>query len=226
MKKIIVVLLVLAVLFIGCNQIPFLKPEPTKTNEKPPNEIYGPETLTEVLAKADNIKNIEYGLTLKSNDELIRTKKTFVKNEKYFIEENSKGKESTKIFDGLNIYIYDKSLGKYVKTSNETESPHHLNKYSEELKRISSTEIGKETIQGFETRVIEFNHQEYQGAEQLKTKAWVSEKYGIIIRIEIEATVIELNNIKFDEINDSVFEVPENKVITMEEYIELLNNPD
>jgi len=224
MKKIVVlVVLVLLISLAGCTHT-FLEPEQKQIIKKTPNEIYGEETLIEVLVKADSIKNIEYGLTLKSNDELIRTKKTFVKDEKYLIEENSKGKESTKIFDGLNAYIYDKSLDKYVKASKETESPHHLNKYSEELKRISSTEIGKETIQGFETRIIEFSHQQYQGAEQLKTKAWVSEKYGIIIRIEIETTAIELNNIKFNEINNSVFEVPENKVITMEEYTELLNN--
>ncbi len=67
--------------------------------------------------------------------------------------------------------------------------------------------VGEETIDGKDCLVIEYS------TEEQTVKAWIWKEYGLPIKTESvvgsELILSEVKNIEFDEIDDSVFEIPE-----------------
>jgi len=214
MKKILILIIVvvLIVSFTGCTETP----EP-KTNEDGNGKASSEETIQDILAKAEKNTNFEYELYTESNlSTNIEGTKIFVKGGKWRFEDDISN--GTIIFDGENTYLYYYNDDVYIQSGSMEGVFFDLTDLSNQALNDSSLkEIGKEKIDGINTRKIEFNYKAFSGKE--KVKAWVSESKGIIIKIEEETgTIIEMKNIVFNSVSDSLFEVPEDKIQSIEEY--------
>ena len=70
-------------------------------------------------------------------------------------------------------------------------------------------EIGKEVVNGMNTRIIEYNYNEQT------IKAWISEEYGIAVKKQTQTQIgkdlvqqtTELTNIKIGQVSNSLFEI-------------------
>jgi len=84
--------------------------------------------------------------------------------------------------------------------------------YSDDLDLSSMKIVGTETYDGHKCKVIAMTDE--QGQEG--AKMWVSEKYGIPLRIEdeIAGVTIEYKNLKVGSVPDDVFELPPGVKIT------------
>jgi len=237
MKKILIsiVLIVLLVSVIGCtqptpNQLPPPK-ENQKSNEKDnENGNVMPEpTIKEILTKGTETENIEYEAKITHEIALGKqewTSKIYQKetNYKTVIEDTG----LIGIFNGTKNYTYFPEIDKYVVFEIKESSAFDAKYISEQaLLDSAMKEIKKQRINGFDARIIEFTYfDKFFSGEKQKITAWISEEYGIPVKIETQSQFgpvgIEIRNIKLNSVKDTEFEVPEEKVITQEELEELM----
>ncbi len=182
------------------------------------NELPKEETIQEILQKGKNIESVEYDLVMYMNgNEVPTSTKVYDKGTKYRTEiDFPTGKQIT-IFDGQNSYKYNSDSDTYQKLSTAGEGAILFDDaLGQALNDSSINEIGKETINGTETRVLEFNFSN-TNVKEGKTKLWVSEETGIPIKIEFETSsgtfTMEFKNHKLNNVSDALFEVPEEKII-------------
>jgi outer membrane lipoprotein-sorting protein len=212
-KKILVlaILVFLAVAFAGCPQ----------QNKNANADNSGSQlTLQEILAKGKNIDNIEYDLVM--TQPMSITAKFYQKGVKVKVETSFMGQTAIMVFNGEKAYAYDLTTDTYVETTAEGAAGMDFKDFSEQaLKDVEIKELGKETVNGMNTRVIEFMYQGSGVEEKTKTKAWISEEYGIPVKMQVETSMgnaeMELKNIKIGTVSDSVFEVPADKIKSIEE---------
>ena len=185
------------------------------------DDIVSEESIEEILAKAENIDSMEYTLTIitdPTNAFAEEPAHFYVKGKKYR-SESSLQTEKAYVFDGEYEYLY--SEGGYFKSSKEksfyANSMFDLKYVLEQsLDDVSMKEIGKETINGMKSRIIEFDLKSTDN-RIAKTKAWISEEYGIPTKIATEMDfggttkvfAFEVTDIKLNSVDDSFFEVPE-----------------
>ncbi len=216
MKKILLILIILLlVYFVGCTQ------------EKDPST----QTLEKILAKAENYTNLEYDMeTNNTITGVILKSKVYQKGEKYRVESEAIGLaielKTTAIFDGKNFYAYIYEDDIYIKSETSLEEVLELMGVESEpesnlLDNPTLKEIGREKLNGLNTRVITYTTtatKPFGPSEEVQVKSWISEKYGIMVKSEIEMETgkmfVELKNIKIGSVKDSVFEVPKDKVKT------------
>jgi len=176
------------------------------------------ETIYEILAKAENIESLEYIHPLTNG-------KVFFKGEKFRIEDYLPG--ISVIFNGTKQFKFDYETGTCTDLE-ETTIPEQSSplKYFEDLIDFvvdleqmqtdsSLEETGTEEVQGFNTRVIKFTKEGLLGTEKIEEEItlWVSEEYGIPIKIKSEilnasnqTIEIEFKEIEFNSVDGSVFE--------------------
>lgn len=213
-KAILLFVFVLLLFSFGCTE--------EKNGKAKDGDKKAGQTIQEILEKGKSIDNIEYTMALIKPFPV--TAKIYQKGIKYRGEASVLGQTSISIFDGTNAYIYDPTKDVYYKSPDADGSTgtFDFEDFSEQaLADTEMKELGKETINGMETRVIEF---QYMGAgtdEALKTKAWVSEEYGIPVKFQFESDMgdveMEYKDIKIGVVEDSMFEVPEDKIVEMDD---------
>jgi len=223
MKKIVslFIVLVLIISFTGCTQTTQEK----KSENKEQGKEVSAETIQNILNKVKNIESVEYELAMALNDSPIpATLKAYQKGLKYRLETEFMGQESIAVYDGKFMYTYVPEEDIYYKAETETTSAMDFQEIAKQaLNDISMKELGREEINGLNAIIIEFNYKE--GAEEaIKTKAWISEEYGIALKLESETEAgkvsIELKNVKINSVDDSVFIIPEEKVKLLDDYLE------
>lgn len=217
MKNVLIfmVLVVLIVSLTGCAE-----DTGTKAKENGNTETTSEETIQDILAKAEKNTNFEYELYTKSSlGANIEGAKVFVKDGKWRLEDEVSN--GATIFDGENSYLYYYDDDVYVQIGSMEGVFFDLTDLSDQALNDSSLkEIGKEKIDGVNTRIIEFTYKVLSGEE--KVKAWVSESTGIIIKIEEETgTILEMKNLVLNSVSDSLFEVPEDKIQSIEDYFKI-----
>ncbi|PIN99289.1 MAG: hypothetical protein COT90_00225 [Candidatus Diapherotrites archaeon CG10_big_fil_rev_8_21_14_0_10_31_34] len=173
------------------------------------------ESIQEILGKSKELTNIEFDLVEQTNGDTT-TSKYYLKNGKYRTETGTQENKVVQIFDGDNLFYYgsyskegETSLGVIVDAiPSVTEDPAGIQKTTEQaLNDPELKEIGKEVINGLNTRIIEYTFNEQ------KVKAWISEEYGITVKTEKEIQINgnsvlqtkELKNIKIGLVADSLF---------------------
>ncbi|MFH1895531.1 MAG: hypothetical protein ABIJ74_03075 [archaeon] len=208
MKKTLALILVIFLLAVlaGCIQQPETKGKVSA------------QTIQEILAKAKNINNIEYTVMFSlDGTELPATIQVWQKGNKYKMSSEYMGLKSEIIFDGTNSFNYSQEEDIYYKTETTTDtSAIDFKAIAEQaLKDVSMKELGKEEINGLQATIIEFSYSE-EGSTPLQTKAWISDEYGIPIKLESTTDAgkisMELKNIKVNSVNDSVFVIPQEKI--------------
>jgi outer membrane lipoprotein-sorting protein len=222
MKKILVLLaaLFLVVSFSGCTQETKIEPKKQEIKE---------ETIQEILEKGKNVNNIKYDVMLIKPFPI--TFKVQQKGKKYRTEATLMGQTSVTIFDGEKLYNYDPQEDIYYENPASTTNNGGMDfkDFSEQaLKDPEMKETGKETINGMKTRIIEFNYKDRSSNETIKTKAWISEEYGIPVKLQMKSqpgeAEVELKNIQMNSVQDSVFVVPKEKIKSMEDLMKKYNN--
>jgi hypothetical protein len=188
-------------------------------------------SLEEILAKAENYTNLEYDMeTNNTLGGVIITSKVYRKGEKYKVESEAMGLKTLMIVDGKDLYSYIYEQDIYYKSELSLEEISELMGIESEpdknlIDNPTLKEIGREELNGLNTRVITYTTtatRPFGSPEEVQVKSWISEKYGITVKSEIETETgkvfIELKNIKFGTVQDSVFEVPKDKIKTFDDF--------
>ncbi len=169
------------------------------------------ESLTKVLGKAKDIIAYKYDTVMTAPGESAITAKLWLKEDKMRWEGVYEGKNVVYLIDQSKqaTYLYIPAQKMAMKMNfgeaQETvgESP---TEQSGSIEQYNPTTLGTEVIDGKTCLVIEYAN------EAGKTKIWVWTKYGIPIRTETVTAkgtaVIEIKNIEFGDISDSMFELP------------------
>ncbi|PIN98292.1 MAG: hypothetical protein COT90_05040 [Candidatus Diapherotrites archaeon CG10_big_fil_rev_8_21_14_0_10_31_34] len=216
-KAILSIVFVLLLLSFGCTGI-------TDGKKDTDNKKAG-ETIQEILAKGKSIDNIEYEMTI--TKPFAVTAKMYQKGIKYRGEASILGQTSIIIFDGTNAYTYDSTADVYYKspdTGTDSGGFDFKDFSAQALADTQMNELGEETINGINTKVIEFSYTGNGADASLKTKVWISIQYGIPVKFQFESKLgeveMEFKNIKIGSVQDSMFEVPEDKVKDMDSLIQ------
>ncbi|MFH1663900.1 MAG: hypothetical protein ABH986_03780 [archaeon] len=229
MKKIVIFtfLVVLVIAFTGCTETTTKPKAKDSGNGETPSE----ETIQQILAKAKEPKNMECELVMTRNGTPIESNmKVYLKGEKYVSEIKTGDVLVKQIYDGKKVYTYSPVYSEFYC---ESDFPSYASpsdsmgfEYMAEkaLEDPNLKEFGKETIDGIKTRVIEFSYEDFA---KHQVKAWISEEHGIVIKSEDKKELLsgqgsytevqELKNIKFNSVQDSMFEVPADKIKPLEE---------
>lgn len=197
---IIIVLLVGTIFLTGCVGKKENGGETTKT-----------ESLTDVLAKAKNITSFKYDMIVTAPGQTAVTQKMWLKEKKMRMEMTSQGQNLVYLVDmnELLAYLYTPAENMAMKMNfskaQQTvgESP---TEQSGSVMQYNPVTLGTEVLDGKTCLVIEYT----SGTD--KTKMWVWTKYGLPIKTETTTaqgkSIVELKNIEFGDISDSMFELP------------------
>lgn len=176
------------------------------------------DDVSAIFAKAATISSMSFDFIVTS-DEGKMTGKACVKGTRMKTEMTVEGEKMIYIYDSKSgdviTYFPEQNMAMKTNFSKEMggliQSPadYSDNAASEDIKTV-----GKETIDGLSCIVLNIvdkeNKEEY--------KMWVSEKYGIPVRVESTdengKSVIEYKNIKVGSVQDSEFELPKGVEIT------------
>ena len=169
------------------------------------------ESLTEVLAKAKDVVSYKYDAVITTPNQPAITAKFWLKENKMRWEGTYEAQNVVYLIDQdeLTSYLYTPAQNIAIKMNfnkaQETvgESP---TEQSESVTKYNPVTVGTEVLDGKTCLVIEYS----AGTEQVKMWLWT--KYGLPIRTETTTvqgtTVVELKNIEFGDIPDSLFELP------------------
>lgn len=186
-----------------------------------------------ILAKSDNIDSVRYEVvqTLTSptdssgQEDLVIPIRVWEKPP-YAREESTMFEEPIlmEIRHPDAVYRYDMLRDVYIRESISDIPQDDL--LTEILKQIKeSTElkvIGTEIIDGEETTIIEYSYE--KEIVSYTAKAWIWNKKGIPLKIEKSSRtgklfgmqITEIKNLVFENIPDSMFEIPQNKIQKLE----------
>lgn len=169
------------------------------------------ESLTDVLAKAKGATSYKYDTVITAPGEAAVTMKMWREGKKMRMEGTFDGQSMVYLVDMDKelAYTYFPSENMAMKISlhkaEETtgESP---TEQSESVEQYNPVTLGTEVLDGKTCLVIKYSTQTEE------VKMWVWTKYGLPIRIETTTakgtSVVELKNIGFGDIPDSMFELP------------------
>lgn len=208
MKKIVIIVIIIVlvgigawVLFGGKKAVP--SGEEAETPE-------GEASLTEILAKAKGI-TFKYDMVTTAPGQTAVTTKMWWEGKKMRMEGTFEGKSMVYLVDVDKqlAYTYFPSENTAIKIglakAQETagESPAEQ---SESVVKYNPVTVGTEILDGKNCLVIEYT------TETEKVKMWLWKEYGLPIRTESTTakgtSIVELKNIGFGDIPDSMFELP------------------
>lgn len=186
------------------------------------------ESVEDILAKAENIGPVQYEIistvTSITGVTITVTMKVWQKIPYMRIDSTTAGTTTKMIVHPDAVYFYDASKDKYLKMTPEEMATKFIQKsfaeLSTEIKESETLkELGTETIDGKLTTIIEYSIT--VGETIITQKLWIWNEKGIPLKAEstteigetVTTTKMEYKNFVFEDIPDSVFEVPEDKII-------------
>ena len=168
-------------------------------------------SLAEILGRAKDVASFKYDMVATTPGEAAVTTKIWWKGKKMRTEGTLEGKSMVYLLDMSEqlAYMYFPAENTAMKIdfgkAQETvgESP---TEQSESVMKYNPVTVGTEVLDGKTCSVIEYT------TETGEVKMWIWTKYGLPIRTELTTakgtSVIELKNIEFGDISDSMFELP------------------
>lgn len=184
---------------------------PTGEEAVTPEEEEKAESLTDILGKVKDIVSYKYDAVITAPGEAAVTAKFWLKGYKMRWEGTYEGKNVVYLLDTgkqtAYLYIPAQNIAmkmNFAKAKGTVgESP---TEQSESVEKYNPVTVGTEVLDGKTCLVIEYT--DATG----KTKMWIWTRYGIPIRTEGTTaegtTVVEIKNIDFGDISDSMFELP------------------
>lgn len=165
------------------------------------------DTLSDLLAKGQNIGSVKYDMVMTAPGQDTMTSKVWLKGEKMKTESEVEGETSITIIDGeeevMYVYMPDENMAYKMDFSNAPESAVGE---TEDILDFDYEIIGTETVDGKSCLVVQWTD------EGMTSKTWIWKDRGFPIKMEITTsegtTTIEYKNIQFVNISDSEFELP------------------
>ncbi len=162
--------------------------------------------LSETLDKAKDITSVKCDMVISGPGIPTTTAKVWIKrDDKIRMEMTMAGQTVITIRNGNTMYMYYLEQNMAMKTDirkatkSAVEEVESIGKYKPKV-------IGTETIDGKLCTVVEYV------TPKRRMKMWIWQKHGFPIRVEMTGdkgtTVMEYKNISFDNIPDSMFELP------------------
>ena len=216
MKKIIIIIVLIALIGIGAWVLLGGKKVTEEGAIPLGEEAVTPEegaelSLAEILGNAAGITSFKYDMVATTPSEAAVTMKMWRKENKMRMEGTFEGQSMVYLVDaGKQLaYTYFPSenmamqidMSKAQKTAGESPT-----EQSESVMDYNPVTVGTEVLDGKTCLVIEYSTQTEN------VKMWVWTKHGLPIKTETATTkgtsVVELKNIDFGSISDSMFELP------------------
>jgi len=166
------------------------------------------DTLTDLLAKGQDIGSVKYDMVVTAPGQDTMTTKVWLKGENMKFESELEGETSITIVNDdeqvMYMYLPDQNMAYKMDYNNVPES---AVEGTEDVLDYDYEIIGTETVDGKSCLVVEWT------VEGFTSKMWVWKDKGFPIKIETVTSegkmTIEYKNIQFVNIPDSEFELPE-----------------
>jgi len=168
--------------------------------------------VAKVLAKAQEIKEISFDYKVTEGEKVEAEGKTWVKGNLVRNEIKTERETVVMIFDQgkqeAYLYLPEQNMATLSKYTPEMTGwfQNPANFYDE--LDVSLVEIvATETYDGYKCKVMVIKDEDLQE----EAKMWVSEEYGIPLRLEdsVAKITIEYKNVKIGSVSDDVFKIPE-----------------
>ena len=177
-------------------------------------------SLSDLLEKVKGTTSVKYDMVTTSPGVPSVTSKVWVDEDKMRMETAAEGHNMIMIVDGSEAYMYDPEENKAIKMD-FGDMPESTIEEIQTLMDYNPTVVGIETIDGKLCTVVEYtDSSEFMGESfEVKTKSWIWQKHGLPIRTEStssegDTTIIEMKNIDFGNIPESMFELPAGAEVT------------
>jgi|LGOV01.1.fsa_nt_gb outer membrane lipoprotein-sorting protein len=191
---------------------PATQPSTTETSTATSGD--GGTSLSDLLEKVKGTTSVKYDMATTSPGVPSVTSKVWVDEGKMRMETAAEGHNMIMIMDGLEAYMYDPEENMAIKMDFGN-MPESAIDEIQSLMDYDPTVVGIETIDGKLCTVVEYtDSSEFMGESfEVKTKSWIWQKHGLPIRMEStssegDTTIMEMKNIDFGKIPDSMFELP------------------
>jgi outer membrane lipoprotein-sorting protein len=221
MKKLglllVIMVAIVSLLVIGCGgggeetgatATPASTPKATSTATSTPTKTTATgDTLSDLLAKGQNIGSVKYDMVVTAPGQDPMTTKAWLKGKKMKFQSEVEGEISISIIDGdkevMYVYMPEQNMAYKMDFSNAPES---AVEETEDIMDYDYEILGKETLDGKSCLVVQWT------VEGITSKMWVWEDKGFPIKMETTTsegkTTVEYKNIQFVNISDSEFEIP------------------
>jgi len=195
----------------------------TPTTETPTAAPGGAGTsLSDLLERAKGSTSATYDLVISGGGMGTMTSKVWSTETKERVDSTIMGKKSITIIDKeeMVMYMYDPDLNTAIRMDLGAGDTGGAQSFTEIMEEYNPTVIGTETIDGKKCTIIEYKST--VGDASVTQKVWIWERYGAPIRVDMVSTVggtpvttvMEMKNIEFGPIDDSVFKLPAGVKIT------------
>ena len=190
----------------------------SQTTEQSESEETDDFYLTELLKKGKDLTSVKYDLQME-NDAVQMTSKVWATESKSRWESTTQGMTSIVIVDNEKnvMYTYDPDSGTALEFDLSSEESNKEDSAIETVKSLEDFDpkiVGVETIDEKLCTVVEYDV--LAEGKTTTTKIWIWQKHGFPIRMEMTGpmgkTIMEMKNIEFGPVDDSMFELPEGVV--------------
>lgn len=217
MKKLglllVIMVAIVSLLVIGCGgggeeAGTTATPKATSTATATPTKTSATgDTLTDLLAKGQNIGSVKYDMVVTAPGQDTMTTKVWLKGQNMKFESDIEGQTSITIVNEdeqvMYMYMPDQNMAYKMSFNNVPESA------VEETEGILDYDyeiLGTETVDGKSCLVVQWT------VEGMTSKMWVWKDKGFPIKVETTTsegkTTIEYKNIQFVNISDNEFQLP------------------
>lgn len=210
----ILTVLLLSTILAGCGST---KTKTTETTTETPKES-NQETLSDLFSKGQNVEGFSYEYVLSINGTQTFSGKVSVQGYKMRMESTVEGQKMITIADGQSFIGYNPDQNMAYKISvdqtQQAKTPaEYLKEASVETEKFKTLETT--VYEGMKCRVVSLEGT--TGQEQMKM--WISEDYGIPVRVETvtvdgSKTVIEYKNLKVGKLPEDTFKLPAGVQVT------------
>jgi len=194
---------------------------PTAQTPTAPSSSAG-TSLSDLLERAKGSTSATYDLVISGGGMGTMTSKVWSTETKERVDSTIMGKKSITIIDKEEqvMYMYDPNQNTAIRMDLGAGDTGRAQSFIEIMEEYNPTVIGTETMDGKKCTIIEY--ESTVGDASVIQKVWIWEKYGAPIRVEMVSTlggtpvttVMEMKNIEFGPIDDSMFKLPDDVEIT------------
>jgi outer membrane lipoprotein-sorting protein len=177
----------------------------------------GDATLGEILARGADVPPVKYDQVFTTPGNPTVTWKVWVEGRRSRVEMSAEGQTMIHLvdFDAMTMYMYNPAEN--VAIEMDLSGFEELaTEVSEDILNYNPTIIGTETLDGKVCLVVAYTYTDSQGVE-VKIKQWLWKEHGFPIRMETtregQTSIMEMKNIEFGDIDDSMFELPDGVTI-------------
>jgi len=171
-------------------------------------------SLSDLLDKAKGVTSVKYEMVMTGSMGTV-TSEVWVTDTKTRTESTIQGQKSIMIMDTteqvMYTYLPDQNMAMKIDLSSEDSTEDSPMETIKSIEELDPRTIGVDTLDGKLCTVVEY--ETTTDTSTATTKMWIWQRHGFPIRMESttssgEKITMEIENIEFGPISDSMFELP------------------